>query len=182
MSWSLDGAIEALIVVEGGYVNNPADKGGETNFGITAPVARAYGYQGPMKDLPRAMAGAIYQSKFWFGVGLDKVVQASAPIAAKLFDIGVNMGPAEAGKFLQRALNVLNQEGKAWPEVRVDGRVGPESVYALKQFIVKRAAPGENVMLEILKALQTVKYLEIAENNPTQEQFEFGWILNRVVN
>jgi hypothetical protein len=44
------GLIDALIEREGGYVNNPADKGGATNFGITEAVARANGYAGPMRD------------------------------------------------------------------------------------------------------------------------------------
>jgi len=52
--------MEALVVREGGYVNNPADKGGPTNFGITEAVARAQGYAGSMQSLPREEAAEIY--------------------------------------------------------------------------------------------------------------------------
>ena len=52
-------AIDAILRAEGGYVNDPQDKGGETNYGITVAVARANGYAGPMRDLPVAMARAI---------------------------------------------------------------------------------------------------------------------------
>ncbi|MEO6224401.1 MAG: glycosyl hydrolase 108 family protein, partial [Sphingomicrobium sp.] len=51
--------IGRLIDREGGYVNNPADKGGPTIFGITEAVARAQGYAGPMRTMPRAEAEAI---------------------------------------------------------------------------------------------------------------------------
>ena len=49
---SFDDAFKALIGSEGGYSFNPADPGGETMWGVTARVARASGYAGPMKDLP----------------------------------------------------------------------------------------------------------------------------------
>ena len=41
--------LDDLIKREGGYVNNPNDKGGETCWGITVAVARANGYAGPMR-------------------------------------------------------------------------------------------------------------------------------------
>ena len=41
--------IDQIIKVEGGYVNDPSDSGGETNYGITKHVARKYGYKGSMK-------------------------------------------------------------------------------------------------------------------------------------
>ena len=56
--------IDAILRAEGGYVNDPADKGGETNYGITVAVARANGYTGPMRDLPVAMARAIYTARY----------------------------------------------------------------------------------------------------------------------
>ena len=49
----VDGLIDGLIEREGGYVDHPADKGGPTCFGITQAVARAQGYAGPMRELPR---------------------------------------------------------------------------------------------------------------------------------
>ena len=53
--------IDALIEREGGYVNHPADRGGPTCFGITEAVARAHGYRGAMRQLPRDEAVAIYR-------------------------------------------------------------------------------------------------------------------------
>ena len=51
--FEVDALIDGLIEREGGYVNHPADKGGPTCFGITEAVARAHGYAGAMRSLPR---------------------------------------------------------------------------------------------------------------------------------
>ena len=55
-SCDADALIDAVIDREGRYVNHPADRGGPTRWGVTEAVARAQGYAGPMRDLPRAEA------------------------------------------------------------------------------------------------------------------------------
>ena len=92
----VDRLIDALIDREGGYVDHPADKGGPTCFGITEAVARAQGYGGPMRQLPRDEAGAIYKRLYWFRPGFDHIAGRSVTLASELFDTGVNMGPAVA--------------------------------------------------------------------------------------
>ena len=57
----IDELLDKLIDREGGYVANPADRGGPTRFGITEAVARAHGYRGVMAELPREEAVAIYR-------------------------------------------------------------------------------------------------------------------------
>ena len=59
MSDNFNWAFDLLMGHEGGYSNNPKDPGGETMWGITARVARAWGYSGPMKSLPRETAKQI---------------------------------------------------------------------------------------------------------------------------
>ena len=54
--------IDGILSIEGGYSNNPADRGGETNWGITKATARANGYQGEMKALTREEAYAILRT------------------------------------------------------------------------------------------------------------------------
>ncbi|WP_279609891.1 glycoside hydrolase family 108 protein, partial [Burkholderia gladioli] len=115
MSTIPDDLINGVIAREGGYVNNPADRGGETNFGITAATARAFGYQGSMQAMTQAMAAQIYKQRYWTAPKLDQVGAIDSSLAAKLLDIGVNMGPATGVKFMQRALNVLNQQATTYP-------------------------------------------------------------------
>lgn len=58
-------AFDRLIGHEGGYVNDPKDPGGETNWGITIHTARANGYTGSMRAMSRADAKTIYLKAFW---------------------------------------------------------------------------------------------------------------------
>jgi lysozyme family protein len=156
---------------EGGYVNDPNDAGGETMFGITKAVARASGYTGPMKDLPKARALEIYRGKYIVAPGFGLVGNVSMPIAAELVDTGVNMGPTVAGRFLQRALNGLGDGSLV-----VDGNVGPATIAALKAFLTKRGAEGERRLLALLNAEQGVRYLELAEARAQNRTFLYGWL------
>src|SRR3954463_15779034 len=90
----IEALVEALIDREGGFVDHPADKGGPTCFGITQAVARAHGYAGPMRQLPRSEAFAIYLRLYWTRPRLDQIGARCGRLAAELFDTGVNMGPA----------------------------------------------------------------------------------------
>ena len=169
--------IDALIEREGGYVDHPADKGGPTCFGITQAVARAHGYAGPMRQLPRAEAVDIYRRLYWLRPRLDEVARRSGRLAAELFDTGVNMGPAVAITFLQRALTALNRNAKDYP----DGRVGPATLAALDTFFAARGrSSGETVLLRALEALQGERYLRLAERRPANEAFLYGWLANRI--
>ena len=92
-----DQIIEGILGKEGGYVNNPNDKGGPTRWGITQTTARAYGYTGDMKALPRETAKAIYLSQYWTEPKFDRIAELSPSIAQELCDTGVNMGQALSG-------------------------------------------------------------------------------------
>jgi lysozyme family protein len=176
----VDQLIDALIEREGGYVNNSADKGGPTNFGITEAVARVNGYDGPMRQLPREDATAIYKRLYWLRPRFDEVAKRSARLAAELFDTGVNMGPAVAVTFLQRALTALNRGGTDYPDLVPDGRIGEQTLAALDTFLKTRGATGETVLLRALEALQGERYLRLAERRPANEAFLYGWLANRI--
>jgi len=162
----LDQLIDALIEREGGYVNNAADKGGATCFGITEAVARANGYAGGMRQLPREEAAAIYRRLYWLRPRFDEIAKRSPGLAAELFDTGVNMGPAVAATFLQRALTALNRNGGDYPDLVPDGRIGDATLAALDSFLKVRGSSGETVLLRALEALQGERYLRLAERRP----------------
>ena len=173
---TIDQIIEEVLKAEGRYVNNPDDRGGETNWGITKATARAHGYNGPMRDLPRATAKQIYLDTYVVKPGYDKIAVLSPSIAAELVDTGVNMGPTVASRFLQRALNALNQRGADYPDIAVDGAAGAGTRTALTKYLAKRGAEGERRLLALLNALQGARYVELCEGRQANETFMFGWL------
>lgn len=162
---------------EGRYSDQPNDRGGPTMWGISERVARANGYKGEMRNMPLETAQQIAKSQYWDVLNLDQVAQVSVPIAVEMFDTLYNGG--DVGSWLQRLLNVLNQRGRVYPDMKVDGRIGPLTVDALRTFIAKRGKDGEAVILIGLNAIQGERFVRLAENDPGQEDFVYGWLLNR---
>lgn len=181
MDHGIEPLIDSLLEREGGYVNHPADRGGPTCFGITQDVARANGYYGSMRALPRDEAAAIYKRLYWLRPQYDQVAKAAPSVAAELFDTGVNMGPAVATTFLQRALTALNRNASDYPDLVPDGRIGPTTLNAFASFIKTRGASGgQKVLLRALEALQGERCLRLAERRPANEAFLYGWLANRI--
>lgn len=177
----LEKLIDEIIRVEGGFVDDPDDLGGATCWGITEKVARAWGYDGPMEDLPQDTARDIYREQYYYGPHFDRVAKQSPAIARELTDTGVNMGTAQAGAFLQAALNALNNAGEYYDDIIVDGQIGPATLGALRAYLDLRGEEGERVMLTALNALQGARYIELAEVRERNESFVYGWLKNRVV-
>lgn len=98
-------AFELLLGHEGGFVDNPDDPGGATKWGITERVARAHGYQGPMRDLPVAVARGIAKIAYWDTVRADLL---PAAVRYAVFDAAYHSGPGQSVKWLQRALGVVD--------------------------------------------------------------------------
>ena len=164
--------INHIIHIEGGYVDNPSDSGGATKYGITAAVAHEWGYSGEIKDLPRQTAFDIYENQYWNSLKADEIENLSPLIADEIVDTGVNMGVNRAGKFLQRVLNVFNNKGIFYPDLKVDGHVGSKTVDALRLYLNVR---NENVLLKALNSLQGAFYVELSERREKDETFIYGW-------
>jgi lysozyme family protein len=174
---TLHSIIEGILGKEGGYVNHPNDRGGPTNWGVTQAVARQHGYDGDMRELSRKEATRILKADYWFKPNLDKLSEISMPIAVKLADMGVNMGPAFAGRTLQRWLNALNRHE---PSLSPDGIIGTRTIDALARYIKARGEDGEKVLLKAINCTQGHRYLEITEGRRENESFLYGWMKNRV--
>ena len=104
-------AFDRLIGAEGGYVNDPADPGGETSFGISK---RSYP-DVDIKNLNRDGAKAIYLADFW-----NVLADADDAIKFQVFDFAVNGGLPVAIRKLQSAVGVAD-----------DGHWGQHSMQAL---------------------------------------------------
>ena len=111
---TFDDAFEALMVHEGGYANDPRDRGGETRYGISK---RAYSAI-DIKALTLADAKAIYRRDYWRPVGCEAVPEA---VRFDLFDMAVHSGIHAAICTLQRAVGADE-----------DGVVGPVSLAAIQ--------------------------------------------------
>lgn len=173
--------ITKTLVREGGerYTNDPADRGGPTKWGISENTARSAGYLGDMRALDRDSAIAIYRTFFWTQPGFDRIAAISPELAGVLLDFGVNCGPTWPARWLQRALNVLNEGDTLWPALTVDGQAGVATRAALGAYRNKRGAAGVRVLIQLVESFAAVRYVEIAESNPSQERFEYGWLANR---
>jgi hypothetical protein len=122
-----DACMPFIFKAEGGYSDNPADPGGPTNFGITLATLRAYDGDPNLtaedvKKLTPAMAKEIYRTAYW-----NRMQCGALPpgLDLEVFDFGVNSGPAESVKTLQRLVGVTQ-----------DGSVGPITLAAVRQFNV----------------------------------------------
>lgn len=172
----------SILAVEGGFVSNPSDPGGATNHGVTERVARADGYTGDMRALPKSRALDILVRQYVTAPGFMPIVERSEPVAREVIDSGYNAGPARPGRWLQVALNAFNDRGRLYSNVPVDGRIGPATIAALDAFLAKRGAKGCQVLVKALDAQQGAHYLSLATSDSQFETFAFGWFDHRIGN
>lgn len=174
-------ALQHTLGIEGGFSDDAADSGGATRWGVTEAVAREFGYQGEMKDLPLEFAAGLYRQKYWDLLHLDLVAALNEQVATELFDTAVNTGVAFAGKSFQRVLNVLNREQADYEDIAADGLIGPATLRAFRAYLNKRGIAGVRVIFSALNCLQGAFYIELAERRSKDEKFVYGWLNNRVV-
>lgn len=178
MPRSIDDIVNDLIDHrEGGYVNHPSDPGGETIYGIIVATARRHGYTGSMRNMSKDEAKRIYKAEYWFGAGFDKVAAVYPQAAEEMFDTGVNMGPGIAARFLQEALNMLQDA-----ELAEDGRIGPATISALNGFKARRGQEGGRVLLKVLDCFQGARYRDIVKGRTKSRAFVYGWFAHRIGN
>jgi lysozyme family protein len=166
--------------VEGGHVNNPDDRGGETNHGITLETARANGFSGQMRDMTAAQAKAIRKAKYFVKPGIYHIAPLSERIATEVYDSGILHGTGTAAIWLQRALNALNRRGKDYADIDVDGGIGPATAAALKAYLKRNGRLAELRLLKALNVLQGAFCVTISEAREANETFLAGWLDNRV--
>lgn len=181
MNLQVDVNIRNTIKLEGDkFTNHPADRGGPTKYGVTQTTYAKY-FQGSVENCTFDQAYMIYLKEFWINPKLDQIDAIDSQLAYRLYDWGVTSSPRRSIAALQRALNVLNNQGKDWPDMVVDGIIGPATLSALRALVSKRGADGLRVIRGMVQSQQSMYYMEIAERNPSQEIFEYGWQLNRAI-
>ena len=148
---NFDEIIEVVLHHEGGYVNDPKDPGGETNFGI----AKRSHPDVDIKNLTKDGAKEIYKEHYW---DKNKVESLSEELRHIYFDMCVNQGRGRAVKILQRAAN-----GKG-ANLKVDGGMGPKTIAAM-----------DGVELDRVRAYRVKYYADLVTRKPDLEKFYFGW-------
>jgi len=188
------GAVSAVVAtilgvvfsMEGGYVNHPKDPGGETNLGVTKQVATAhkdnlandYGWDGNMKTLTKEMASDIYIEDYIIKPGYLEFAAISPALTHKLVDSSVNVGTSRVARWLQDSLNQVSRDGKDYPKISVDGKVGTATINAYKSLSAKRGKVAAcKVMIKLIEGKQLNHYTSI--NMP---DFTYGWVTNRIGN
>lgn len=154
---SFDVHIERVLGHEGSYANDPADPGGETNFGISK---RAY----PDLDiatLSRDDAKDIYRRDYWDTPGIGALPDE---VAGSVLDMAVNAGTDRAVALLQACTNAFNQS-----QIATDGRLGPLSLAAVNIIPADR-------LLKAYTARRALHYMTIAEQKPMLRKFLGGWL------
>lgn len=177
---SIEIIIDDIIRTEGGYVDDANDSGGKTCWGITEAVARANGYKGDMRDLPKDFARTIYYKKYVVLPSFDRILLIAPVVAYELVDSGVNAGTATATEWLQKALNTLNKQGSLYPDLKIDGHAGSVTLSALAAYLRARGDEGERVLLVALNCLQGAFYMDLSQRRQKDESFVYGWLKNRV--
>lgn len=151
-----------IIELEGGYSNDPDDRGGETKFGISK---RSYPNV-DIKNLTVEGALTIYTSDFWRPNRLDEI--NSQVIADAVFALVVNTGSSAGIKILQRALNVSGSN------VNVDGRVGVATLNAINN-------SNPRWLAEAICTQTCRYYIDIVARDKTQIKYFHGWIRRAVL-
>ena len=148
-------AVEHLLKIEGGYVNDPNDAGGETKYGISK---RQYPHLN-IADLTHEAAIAIYFKDYWLAYSCHKLPTV---LAIFLFDSVVNHRPKTAVMFLQQSL-----------KCSVDGIIGKETIFYATR------TTNQDFLKEKLKeclAYRADFYHDLCVDKPSQERFYMGWL------
>lgn len=150
-------AVEYVLKNEGGYTEDPHDKGGATKYGISQ---RSYPNLN-IKQLSREDAIKIYYCDYWLKGRFDEIQDDN--VATKFFDLSVNMGLRYATFIVQRALR------SACVAIEEDGIVGPQTLAAIN-------ISNSRVLLAAIKSEAAGYYRALVAKDGNQRKFLNGWL------
>lgn len=159
--------IPHILKWEGGWANDPADKGGPTMKGITLNTYKLYcklkgkpvPTQTDLKNISQEEWGYIFKTFYWDKWKADQIQNQS--IANLLVDW--TWGSGQWG--IKHPQTVLG--------VTADGIVGPKTIAAINKY------PDQRVLFNKLWARRKKHFESIAATNVSQKKFLKGW-LNRL--
>ena len=147
-------SLKAVLIHEGGFVNNPKDPGGMTNLGCTKVVWEEHcGHpvdEKTMRALTPSDVAPLYKRKYWDKVQCDDLPSG---VDYVVFDASINSGPGRAAKWLQACVGI-----------EVDGSIGPKTLAAVQAFNSKQLVED-----------YTKRRLSFMMDLPTWGTFGRGW-------
>lgn len=174
----IESIAEEIVAREGGYVDDPADPGGATKFGVTIGTLRRLGLDltgdrkvttADVKAMTRSKARDIFIRDYYYR---PKINELPEPVQASVFDMQVNAG-ANAVKILQRLLGQMDQP------VSVDGAIGPKTIRAAR--LAQKQAPDH--FADAYGIERRNYYYSLADRRPASRKFaraidggKGGWI------
>lgn len=151
-------ALPIVLKMEGGYVDDPDDRGGATNYGITQNTYDVWNgsrnqTKRPVREITKDEVEQIYHERYWLEGKCDAIPW---PLSAAHFDACVNHGVHRAARMIQEAAGVAT-----------DGKLGPISIGA-----IQGAKPTK--LLEDLLWIRLDFYYLISKGS--QLKFLRGWL------
>lgn len=167
-----------IVAREGGYVNDPDDPGGATNFGVTIGTMRSLGLDltgdgkvdaGDVRALTRSQAEQIFVEHYF---RKPRLAELPDPVQASVFDMYVNAG-ANAVKILQKLVSRMGFPATA------DGVIGPRTLAAVAD--AAEAAPAH--ITDAYGIARRNYYYALADQRPASRKYartraggKGGWI------
>ncbi len=175
---NVDQIAREIVAREGGFVNDPADPGGATKYGVTIGTLRALGLDKTgdgritvedVKALTRSDAVRIFRERYFHAPRIDLLPEALQP---SVFDMQVNAG-SNAVRILQRLLAEFEEP------VTVDGLIGPETAEAARRAFDKAG----QYLVDAYAIARRNYYFRLADRKPALRKFartragtKGGWI------
>jgi len=175
-----DKAILITLKHEGGFVNDPVDPGGATNWGMSirflindAGDSDDDGFLDgdidkdgdidvdDIKNMTVEQARKLYRIYFWDKYKYDTIVDFT--VAARVFDMTVNMGPKQTGKITQRALNNCGQN------LKVDGGIGKNTFAAIN-------CTNPEILMAEIRLEHAQFYIDLIAAKPKFAKYKKGWL------
>ncbi|MFA5326900.1 MAG: glycosyl hydrolase 108 family protein [Prolixibacteraceae bacterium] len=164
-------AFQLMILNEGGYVNDPADPGGETYKGIARKIHSKWSgwtivdIKKRQSDFPanldkddelQGMITDFYRITFWDRVNGDQITNQE--VANSIFDFGVNAGLSASASLAQMVV-----------DAKADGVIGPISLQAINSF-------NPEHFLASFTVAKIARYISIVKKRPVSRKYFYGWI------
>lgn len=165
---TVDDLIDDVLRREGGYSDQPADRGGPTKYGVTQKTLSAWlgrpAAVDEVREMEESTAREIYEKNYYRAPALDTLPERIRPF---LFDCSVNHGPGRAVMFLQKAVNTAG-----FGPVAVDGEVGSQTRQAVERADAEMGSRLVNALVDERKAF----YANLIAGDSSQAVFERGWM------